>query len=88
MQQIPGPANRPITVRDLPEILTTAIQMVADAVIYSNATRYTDFYLSKFSQECKDRQDPHLSVLLPKLLKVSPETNKQDDSDCDMPPTD
>ena len=46
------PANRPITVRDLPEILTAAIETVADVMIYAKTTRYTDFDLSEFSQKC------------------------------------
>ena len=79
-------ANRPLTVRDLPEILATAIQSVADAVIQAKTTRYTDFDLSEFRQDCKDRQDHHNSNLLRKLLKVPPEPNEQDDQNCDMPP--
>ena len=78
-------AIRPLTVRDLPEILATATQIVADAVIHAKTTRYTDFDRSEFRQECKDRQDHHYSNLLRKLLKVPPEPNEQDDLDCDMP---
>ena len=79
-------ANRPLTVRDLPEILPTTTQFVADAVIQAKTTRYTDFDISEFRQDCKDRQDHHYSNLLRKLLKVPPEPNEQDDQNCDMPP--
>ena len=79
-------ANRPITVRDLPEILAIATQIVADAFIHAKTTGYTDFVRSEFRQECKDRHDHHYSNLLRKLLKVPPEPNDQDDLDCDMTP--
>ena len=68
-------ANRPLTVRDLPEIIATATQIKADAVIQAKTTRYTDFDLSEFRQDCKDRQDHHYSNLLRKLLKVPTEPN-------------
>ena len=70
-------ANRPITVRDLPEILTTVTQIVADALIFAKTTRYTDFDLDQFHQECEERQDHHLTDLLRKLLKVPPDSSKQ-----------
>ena len=53
-------ANRPITVRDLPEILATATQILADAVIHAKTTRYTDFDRSEFRQECNDTRPPLL----------------------------
>ena len=79
-------AKRPLTVRDLPEILATATRIVADAVIKAKTTRYTDFDLSEFRQDCKDRQDQHYSNLLRKLLKVPPEPSEQDNQNSDMPP--
>ena len=78
-------ANRPLTVRGLSEILATATQIVADAVIHAKTIRHADFSRSDFRQECKERQDHHYSNLLRKLLKVPPEPNEQDDLDCEIP---
>ena len=72
---------RCITVRDVPEILTTYTQIVANAVVLAKTIRYTDFDPDNFRQQCKERQDLHIADLLCKLLKVPPDSSKQDSPD-------
>ena len=82
-------ANRLLTVRDLPEILATTTQIVADAVIQAKTTRYTDFDLSEFRQDCKDRprsKTTTIPIYFASSSKVPPEPNEQDNQNCDMPP--
>ena len=74
-------ANRPSTVRDLSETLTTVKQIVTDAAVLAKTARCTDFDPDKALQQCKNRQDLHFTNLLRKLLKVPPDSSKQDSPD-------